>query len=91
LDTCAFGTIFRSKSSEVSSGKKRQKIEKNNDKKARKVQKRRKIEKKVTKWCVLLCVFCKNCTVFSIRASGVKMGKNLRGKIAMSKRICLKC
>ena len=46
-------------------------VEKKTTKKQKKLKrrkKRRKIEKKVTKRLVLLCVFCKNCTMFSIRA-----------------------
>jgi len=62
-----------------------------NDKEKRKKRGNvRKIEKKVTKRFVLLCVFCKNCTVFSIRASVLKVadffvGQNLPFKIRFVK------
>jgi len=45
VHTCAFGTIFRSKSSELNSGKKRQKIEKKRKKSSKKLKKRNKKKK----------------------------------------------
>jgi len=53
--------------------------------KGKKRKKRIKIEKKVTKWYVLLCVFCKNCTPDSKTSSDAKMGSLKWVKIGLSK------
>jgi len=65
---------------------KRQKVKKS----SKKGGKRRKIEKKVTKWYVLLCVFVKNFTPDTKTISNVKIGNPsgawiILGKIPVSK------
>ena len=85
MDTCAFGTNFLRNSGELKAEKKRQKNAKNVSLFEQKVKKSGKIEKKVTKWHVLLCVFVKNCTPDTNASFNVKMGKLEWGKISVSK------